>query len=741
MIISTTDSLMQANEPAGALPSLRLSRHRAAGTAMGMALANGAGLHAAFAQAYGTPIDLPPVSVEGAQGGQGGYQVGLPANSKLTQPLVSTPQSVIEVPRKLLDDQGVTTMRDALRNVPGVSLAAGEGSQQGDNLSIRGFNAQNDFFLDGMRDFGSYYRDPFNLQDIEIVQGPASVLFGRGSTGGSVNQVSKQPVLAPITQGSASLGTDGTRRITTDVNRAIEGLAGSAIRLNLMVNENGTAGRDGAENRRLGFAPSIALGLGTPTRFNFDYYHIQANDTPDYGIPWLNGSPAPVAHKNFYGSRDNDFFRTGVDIFTAKVEHDFTDNITVSNQLRYGSYQRNLHVTEPLILNQGPGRDFVFPGTPLNSIVVSRNIIALKSLETIIDNQTNANVGLDTGPFHHAVTMGIELSRQTSDPTRFTYPQFTTNLLDPTDGSGAFLQKTVSTIAKTHTDNVGAYIVDTMAIAPQWDILGGIRFDQFNTKFDQTGTTVAHVSRNDGLPSYNAALVYKPLSNASVYYRYGTSFNPSGESLSLSVATASVAPEKTTTHEFGGKWDVLDQRLSLTGSIYQIQKANAREVDPNNPTLDILAGNYRVRGAQLGVAGHVTERWEIFGGYAYNDAVVVSSPNPQEVGHAPPNAPKHTMTLFSSYKLPWHDLELGGGVAYVSSRTAASTPVAGTNVIERAPGYFTMSLMAKYPVTPNISLQANVTNVTDTYYYDQLHPSHIILGPSRAALFTVNVKL
>ncbi len=156
---------MQANEPVPSsdLPSLRLPWHRVAGTAMGMALANGAGLHAAFAQTTGgTPIELPPVSVEGAQS-QGGYQIGVPANNKLTQPLVSTPETVIEIPRKLLDDQGVTTMRDALRNVPGVSLAAGEGGQQGDNLSIRGFNAQNDFYLDGMHDFGSYYRDPFNL--------------------------------------------------------------------------------------------------------------------------------------------------------------------------------------------------------------------------------------------------------------------------------------------------------------------------------------------------------------------------------------------------------------------------------------------------------------------------------------------------------------------------------------------------------------------------------------------------
>jgi catecholate siderophore receptor len=712
------------------------------GTAVGFALANGASLQATWAQAADTaPVELPPVSVEGAQSGQGGYQVGLPSFGKLTQPLVSTPESVIEVPRKLLEDQGVTTMRDALRNVPGVSLAAGEGGQQGDNLSIRGFNAQNDFFLDGVRDFGSYYRDPFNLQSIEILEGPASVLFGRGSTGGAVNQVSKQPQIAPVTQGTVSLGTDGTQRITTDVNRAIDGVSGAALRLNLMGDINGVAGRNGAKNRRFGFAPELALGLGTDTRVTLDYYHIQADDTPDYGIPWLNGTPAPVAHQNFYGFSSSDFFRTSVDIATAKIEHDFSDNVTVSNQFRYGSYQRNLQVTEPLILAQGPAQDIVTPGTPLDAITVSRHIIALKSRETILDNQTNANIRFDTGALHHTATIGFEISRQTSDPTRFTFPYTLTDLLDPSNTPPASLPRTISTIADTHTDNLGAYVVDTVALTPQWDLLGGIRFDQFNTKFDQIGTTVAHLNRDDGLPSYNAALVYKPVTNASLYARYGTSFDPSGESLSLSVATAAVAPEKTTTYEVGGKWDVLDQHLSLTGAVYQVQKDNARETDPNNPTLDILGGNYRVRGAQFGVAGHLNDRWELFGGYSFNDAIVVSSPNPKEVGHSPPNAPKHTLTLFTSYTLPWHDLELGGGINYVSGRTAASTPVTGTNIIERAPGYVTLSFMAKYPLSRNVSLQVNVLNATDTYYYDELHPGHIILGPSRSALFTIAVKL
>jgi catecholate siderophore receptor len=732
--------MMQARERSSTpdLPSLRMM----AGTALGVALVNGGGLRAAWGQAAdAAPVALPQVSVDGAQSGQGGYQVNLPAFGKLTQPLVSTPHSIVEVPRQLLDDQGVTTMREALRNVPGVSLAAGEGGQQGDNLSIRGFNAQNDFYLDGVRDFGSYYRDPFNLQSIEVLQGPASTLFGRGSSGGAVNQVSKQPQIAPITQGSIGIGTDGTYRFTSDVNRAIDGIEGAAIRLNVMGDLNGTAGRPAAENRRFGFAPEIAFGLGTPTRFTLDFYHQQAYDTPDYGIPWLNGRPAPVSSKSFYGYADKDYFRTNVNIVTSKVEHDVNDRVTISDQFRYGSYRRDIRVTEPLILNQGPGQDFVRAGTPLSAIVVSRNLIARGSEETILDNQLNATIRVNTGPLAHAIVLGFEVARQTSDPTRPTYPRPTTTLLGPNYDAPFTVAGTPTTISSTTVDNVGMYAVDTIALSPQWDLLGGIRFDQFDSTYRQPLPAIAPLIRNDGLASYSAALVYKPATNASVYARFGTSFNPSAESLSLSAATATVAPEKTKTYEIGGKWDVLSERLSLTGAVYQIRKANVRETDPNDATRDILAGNYRVRGFQFGATGHLTDRWEIFTGYSYNDANVVASPNKLEVGNVPPNAPHHTASLFTTYRLPWRDLELGGGLNYVSSRTASSTPVAGTNTVERAPGYFTLSLMAKYPINEHMSVQANVANVTDRYYYDELHPGHIILGPARSALFTLNVKL
>ncbi len=712
-------------------------------TVLGIAAANTSALEAAWGQSQeGTPRELPQVSVEGDRSGnQAGYQVENPSFGKLTQLLVDTPQSITEVPRQLMDDQGVTTMREALRNVPGISLAAGEGAQQGDNLSIRGFNAQNDFYLDDVRDFGSYYRDPFNLESIEVLKGPASVLFGRGSAGGAINQVSKQPRLTPITASTFSFGSDGTARFTSDIGRPIEGLTGSAFRLNLMVDRNNVAGRDFAANRRFGFAPSVVFGLGTDTRVSLNYYHMQEYDTPDYGIPWVNGAPAPVSRNNFYGYPNSDYFRTDVDIGTVKVEHDFNDHITVNDQLRYASYQRALRVTEPLILGYGAGQDIVAPGIPLSSVLVSRHDIALTSRETILDNQTNATIRFNTGPVTHTVVSGIEVARQTSDPTRYTYPYTLTSLYTPETLIPAFtLSPTTTSIAGTVVNNYGVYAVDTIGLGPHWDIVAGWRWDRYDSTFHQIVAPTTFVTRNDDLPTYRAAIVYKPTSNSSIYFDYGTSFDPSAESLSLSAATATVAPEKTTIYEVGTKWNVLNQRLSLTGAIYQIQMANVRETNPANPTTDILAGNYRARGFELGATGHLTAQWEVFAGYAYNEAIVVASPNPKEVGNTPPNAPHHTLAVWTEYYLPWHNLEVGGGINYVSSRTASSIPVTGTNVIEKAPGYWTMQLMVKYPITPSLSIQANLTNITNSYYYDGLHPGHIIVGPARAALITLSSK-
>ncbi len=253
--------------------------------------------------------------------------------SKYTELLVDTPQTISVVPQNVIGEQNATTLRDTLRNVAGISLAAGEGNSQGDSLTIRGFTARTDLFIDGMRDYGNYYRDPFDTQEVEVLQGPSSLTFGRGSTGGVVNQETKSAQPDRFFSLDLAGGTDLTRRVAGDLNTPVPQLGDhAAFRLNIMGDEGNVAGRNVAENRRFGIAPTLALGIGTTTRVTFSYFHQDADDIPDYGVPWLYNGPAPVNRNNFYGFEKGNFLRTYDDIGTIKAEHDFNSHFTLRNR-------------------------------------------------------------------------------------------------------------------------------------------------------------------------------------------------------------------------------------------------------------------------------------------------------------------------------------------------------------------------------------------------------------------------
>jgi catecholate siderophore receptor len=657
---------------------------------------------------------------------------------KYSQPALDTPQTITNVSQATMQQQGVTTLRDALRNVAGISLAAGEGGAQGDNLTIRGFTARNDLFIDGMRDFGSYYRDPFNTQEVEVLEGPSSVTFGRGSTGGVVNQASKSPGLSRFISGDLDFGTDLTRRVALDVNLPVPSLGNTAaFRLNVMGDEGNVAGRDVAENRRFGIAPSLAWGLGTPTRFTLSYFHQNADDIPDYGIPWLLNGPAPVNRNNYYGFKNGNYLRTYDDIGTAKVEHDVNSHITFRDQLRYANYVRDVLITEPQVPSG------VTLSTPLSAIDITRHEIGVNSVESFLDEQLDMTAHFNTGLIHHEVVTGIEAGRETSDPTRPTWTNVpTTGLLDPNPEQNLSGTETITSVVHTTSLSAAAYLLDTMKLGAHWDLTGGVRWDRFDTDYAQTVAPASAFHRVDEMPSWRTALVYKPVAIGSFYFAAGTSFNPSAESLSLSASTANLPPEKNRTFEFGTKWDLPNGRLSLRSAIFQTTKLNAREPDPDNSLLDVLAGTERVNGAELEVHARLTRRWDILGSYANLDGRVVSSQYyPASIGAQLANVPRNSFNFWSTYHLPWR-IETGFGGNYLSSRTASSTapldPVTG--LVKEVPGYWVFNAMASRRLTEHLSVQANVNNIANRYYYDELHPAHIVLGPGRSALIGLKFK-
>jgi catecholate siderophore receptor len=660
--------------------------------------------------------------------------------AKLPMGPLDTPQTINVVPQKIMQEEGTTTLRDALRNVAGISLAAGEGGAQGDNLTIRGFTARNDIFLDGMRDFGSYYRDPFDMESVAVLQGPSSVLFGRGSTGGVVSQTTKTPHLEPTVGGTVTFGTDGTRRLTMDMDEPVTALGDkTAFRLNLMGNDSQVAGRNIALNRRYGIAPAITFGVGTPTRLTFSYLRLWEDDKPDYGVPWFFNQPAKVPRNNYYGFENGNYLKTDANVGTAKLEHDFSGTMTLRSQLRYANYNREALITEPQIPTG------VTHTTPLSNIAVTRHEIAVNSVESFLDEQTDVVALFHTGAVRHTFVAGVEAGRETSDPVRPTYTNVpSTPLLAPNPYEAPSGAETITSIVHTTAYTAAAYALDTISLGSKVELTGGVRWDRFSTDYSQSVAPASAFNRVDEMPSWRGAIVYKPKSNASIYFDYGTSFNPSAETLALSAASANTPPEKNKTYELGSKWDLPNRRLTLQAAIFRTDKTNAREPDPNNPLLNVLGGNQRVDGAQIQLSGHLTSRWEILSSYAYLHSEVVSSKfYPASVGYPLANVPQNTFNLWTTYELPWQGLEFGAGENFVDWRTASSTlPLdPTTRLLKQVPSYWVSNAMGRYRLAEWMDIQVNVYNLADRYYYDEPHPAHVIPGAGRSATASLNFRL
>jgi catecholate siderophore receptor len=677
------------------------------------------------------PAGLPEVVVKGNRGSYTPQHSDLP---KLPEPLLDTPQSVTVVSRQLMDDEHTTTLRDALRNVAGISIAAGEGSSQGDNLTIRGFTARNDIFMDGMRDFGSYYRDPFNLEKVEVLEGPSGILFGRGSTGGVVEQDSKTPQLTSFINGGVSFGTDLTRRGTLDLNEPLPEIdSNAAFRLNMMGTDAEVAQRNDAENRRFGVAPTIAFGLGTSTRLTVSYFHQSEADTPDYGVPWLLNTPAPVAREDYYGFRD-DYLNTGVDIGTIKLEHDFSDDFSLREQARFANYTRDFRITEPQLTNTSFS-------VPLDQSYVTRNELGGHSTENYLWDQFDLKGHFEAGVVGNTVIAGIEGGQETSDPTRFSYSGVpTTPLLNPSEDQDFSGVTKVATQVKTTAYTAAVYLIDVLKLGEHWQLLGGARWDYFDALYRQSVAPVSAYDQAISAPSWRGGLIYKPVPNGTVYFDYGTSFDPSAETLALSAATAALPPEKNQTFELGTKWDFLHNALALRGALFQIEQLNAREPDPQDTLLDVLAGDERVRGVNLEAVGRLTKEWRIFANYAYMRGELVSSGDyGYAVGGPLANVPENTAGLWSTLALTGR-LEAGAGFNFVDRRYASFTRRAANGLLEEAPSYATLNVMLKYRASRHVNLQLNIYNLTDQAYYDGIHPGHVIPGAGVSALFSVNFK-
>jgi catecholate siderophore receptor len=692
-------------------------------------------------------VELPAVTVETST------QPTL-SSPKFTAPLVDTPQTVVVIPREVFEQQGATTLRDVLRNTPGITFAAGEGgTANGDQMTIRGFDARTDIFVDGIRDVGTYTRDAFNLEQVEVVKGPSSTASGRGSTGASVNLVSKTPRLEAFRAGSAGIGTDDYYRATLDVNQPLPKapIAGTAVRLNALWQDAGVPGRDEVENKTWAVAPSFALGLGTATRASVSLLHMEQDNIPDYGIPWVPvinplattpvtgvdpsigepGGQPNVDQSNWYGLLDRDYEEVTTDVATLNLEHDLTPDTTLRNTSRFGRTERDSITTAPRFQNLGG---------IIQPVIVRTDWKSRDQVDDILANNLNLTTTFDTGFVEHDLSTGIEASRERSENYGRSFPGTvpgsfpTTDVFnpDPTDPF-PFSPERNGAVTRAEADSFGLYLFDTLKLSDRWQLNGGLRWDRFSVDYyNRTAApalAVTELSRVDEMFSWKTGAVFKPRSNGSIYVGYGTSFNPSAEGLALSATTELLEPEENRSVELGTKWEFFRSRLALNAAVFRTDKTNARTTDPIT-SVTSLAGDQRVEGVEFGASGMLTENWGVFGGYVYMDSEVRNSANATEEGSALARVPEHSFNIWTTYRLPF-GLTLGAGAQYMDEVDRSTTT---TNQV--APSYWLYNAMASYEVNQNLTLRLNVNNVFDEEYVDRVGGGHYVPGVARSVSFT-----
>ncbi|MCU4121812.1 catecholate siderophore receptor Fiu [Variovorax sp. N23] len=718
------------------------------------------------------------------------YKADNSANTKFTAPLVDTPQTISVIKEQVLREQGATTLTEALRNTPGAStffLGENGNTSTGDAIYMRGFDSSSSIFVDGIRDLGSVSRDTFNIEQVEIVKGPAGTDVGRTSPTGYINMITKKPTLEDSFSGSVGFGSADFKRGSIDWNKSLSGEngIGAAFRLNAVVEDSDVAGRDDVKNKRSAFAPSIALGLNSPTRLYFDYVHVDQDNVPDGGVPTIGlpgyrapdgrsylSSAARVNSSNFYGTT-SDFDKVKSDMFTARVEHDLTPDVTLRNTTRYGKtsqdYMLSAFMGNTANLNTTTGG--ATPGNPA-SWTIARSLPTNKDqVNKIFTNQTNVSAKFDTGSLSHSLNAGIELTHEEQDSNGYFGANATANgtavgngswpaanLYNPNPNVSGYRRIRNGADSKGSTDTAALYVFDTIKLNEKWQLTGGLRFDHYSTDYQAAtrstaasnptlpvGTLVSSsLHTGDNLVTGKLGVVYKPAENGSIYAAYGTAAQPpGGANFSLSTSANSAAnvnyePQKAKTAEVGTKWDLIDKKLAVTAALYRTEVTNEVVQDPTNTAVYYQTGKKRVQGIELGLSGAITPNWGASAGFTTMNTRVASGPTVlADGGTALAYTPKNAFTSWTTYRLPF-GLTIGAGARFNGKLLRGSDGAVGTPA--SVDSYWVVDAMASYRISKNVDLQFNVYNVFDKEYVAAINKSgyRYTPGAPRTARITAN---
>jgi catecholate siderophore receptor len=703
------------------------------------------------------------------------------SSPKYTRDLKDTPRLITIMPRDLIEEQGASSLRDALKNVPGISLQAGEGNPpSGDQFKIRGFNARDDLKVNGVRDLGNYFRDPFYVEQLEVVKGPNSAFSGRGSAGGTVNFVTKLPLQKDVNRYELSVGTDDYYRTTLDMNKVLSD--NSAVRLNVMGHKADFPGRDIAEESRYGLYAAYTWGFQGPTRVTADYLHLKLDDIQDAGLPMDrqnllgNGPTVPkgINYNNFYGHL-NDYKKVQVDQLGLALQHAFESGTVLKNQLRLSRVHNDGWVSSPRITTAAnPGG--LNPEGLTCSVAnpcVRGETKPRDQVDLGINNQTDLLFNFKTGGVEHDLVAGVELARYSyeNDRRRDTRGPWTRlyspspRILPPHQVIGGTLFGLPvydGTTYKLVTREVGVYVLDTMKLSAQWDLHAGLRWDKVKATATRRGFTGANASNNtthereDDEVSYNLGLVYKLDPKTSIYGAFGNAyvmsanFDRNNVQLAGGAATEPIVgagfnspPEQARSYELGVKKQVA-RNLDLSGAIFRTDVTKGR-IPAQAPGLFALPNNkYYIQGFELLAAGDLTREWKLYAGYTYLENKITAAPDAGDhenfvKGQKLGNTPKHALTLFTTYDLTPR-FTVGGGVQHQSRVTSGVDTNPTDNVYTvSVDGYTVWDLYAAYKFTPQTQLRVNFNNVTDKRYISQLADggSQGIPGRGRQVILTL----
>lgn len=731
------------------------------------------------------------------------YKVERLSSPKFTESLIDTPQTVTVITKDLLVDQAATSVAQALRNTPGIALTLGENgaTNSGDSFFLRGSDASSNIFIDGVRDLAPTARDVFNVEQVEVVKGPAGADIGRGATSGYVNLVSKLPRMDSFRQVDFLIGEEDSRRMTLDVNESFQGLSGSAVRLNLMGQEGGVVGRDGIERQAWGVAPSVAFGLEGATRFHLYSQHLRQNNIPDggvsafgvedYVIPALESSTLPRRRpdqENFYGL-DSDFEDIDSDIVTARFEHDLSKNLSLRNLSRYGKtdQQRVLSsVNGAPIVSDDPDGGGPMPAAlreDPNTWTVNRSRQASFRENEVLTNQTNLTLRFDTGAFRHALSGGLEFAYESQfTPTLALasgQTQTPANLYRPNADDAAASLVRNGAFADGNTTTAAVYLFDSVDLSERWQLTTGVRFERFETETQSAslsttaarptlppGTLIpAQLDAADNLFSWKIGALFKPRANGSVYLAYANSERPPGsDNFALSavapnastgavnINAAALDPQESTNIELGTKWEWFSDRLLATAALFSTETKNdLARTDPADPNIITQYGERTIEGVELGLVGQITQRWAVTAGIAKIETEVTEGQlntvngSDTQSGASIAFSPELTATLWTTYVLPFN-VTVGGGMRYIDesvrqTNNNSGTPIAGTAGLFTAPDYAVLDAMIAYQPRPQLRLQLNATNVTDEFHVASLNNSGQRYSPGAPSTYLLSVNL